>query len=67
MPAMQCTIVSPFSLEDQTQDWPVCVEMQSTLRLTSTLIVSLYQAVDEHGVTGTFFVFPDLSCRTPGC
>jgi hypothetical protein len=67
MSAMQCTIVDPSSSKDQTQVRPVCVEMQSTLRLIGTLIVSPYQAVDEHGVTGTFFVFPDLSCRTPGC
>jgi len=65
--AMQCTIVDPSNLKDQTQVRPVCVEMYSTLRLIGTVIVSSYQAVDEHGVTGTFSVFPDLSCRTPSC
>lgn len=31
-----------------------------------TLVASPYQAKDEHGIAGTFFVFPDLSCRSPG-
>ena len=64
--AMHCTIVDPSSLRDQTRVRPVCVEMQSTLRLAGTLVASPYQAIDEHGDAGTFFVFPDLSCRTPG-
>lgn len=31
-----------------------------------TIVASPYQAKDERGVAGTFFVFPDLSCRSPG-
>lgn len=31
-----------------------------------TLVASPYQAKDERGIAGTFFVFPDLSCRAPG-
>jgi hypothetical protein len=31
-----------------------------------TIVASPYQAKDENGVAGTFFVFPDLSCRSPG-
>lgn len=65
--AMHCTIIDPSGLRDQTRVPPVSVGMDSTLRLTGTLVASPYQAIDEHGVAGTFFVFPDLSCRTPGC
>ena len=42
-------------------------ECSPSCTLIGTLIVSPYQAVDEHGITGTLFVLPDLSCRTPGC
>jgi hypothetical protein len=31
-----------------------------------TLVASPYQAKDENSIAGTFFVFPDLSCRSPG-
>lgn len=30
------------------------------------LVASIWEGKDEHGVAGKFFVFPDMSCRSPG-
>lgn len=35
-------------------------------RLMGTLVASPFVGRDENGKEGTFFCFPDLSCRTPG-
>jgi hypothetical protein len=35
-------------------------------RLMGTLVASPFVGFDEKGEEGTFFCFPDLSCRTPG-
>lgn len=66
MLAMYCTLLDPSNQEAETQAQPLGANMQSTRRLTGTLVASPYQAEDERGVAGTFFVFPDLRCRTPG-
>lgn len=66
MLALHCTLLSPDSEENQTEVPPAHPDMPATRRLMGTLITSQYQAKDEHGVGGNFFVFPDLSCRSPG-
>lgn len=66
MLAMYCTLLDPSNPEDESKTQPMGANMQSTSRLTGTLVASPYQAEDEHGVTGIFFVFPDLSCSAPG-
>lgn len=35
-------------------------------RLMGNLVASPFFAEDEHGDFGSFFCFPDISCRTPG-
>lgn len=66
MLAMYCTLLDPSNPEDETKTQPIGANMQSTSRLTGTLVASPYQAEDERGVAGIFFVFPDLSCSAPG-
>lgn len=66
MLALHCTLQNPDNHKDETQVPPTAGDMQSTRRLMGTLVASPYQAKDEHGIAGTFFVFPDLSCRSPG-
>lgn len=66
MLALNCTLLSPDGKEDETEVPPAHPDMASTRRLMGTLVAAPYQAKDEHGVAGTFFVFPDLSCRSPG-
>ena len=66
MLALHCTLMNSESQADETQVPPQGADMQSTRRLMGTLVASPYPAKDEHGVAGTFFVFPDLSCRSPG-
>jgi hypothetical protein len=66
MLALHCTLLNPANQEDETQAPVNNADMQSTRRLMGTLVASPYQAKDERGVAGTFFVFPDLSCRAPG-
>lgn len=66
MLALHCTLLSPDGRDDETEVPPAHPNMPSTRRLMGTLVASPYQAKDEHGVAGTFFVFPDLSCRSPG-
>ena len=64
--ALHCTLIGPETDVDETEVPAAHPEMASTRRLMGTLVASPYQAKDEHGVAGTFFVFPDLSCRSPG-
>ena len=66
MLALHCTLLSPDGRDDETEIPPAHPDLISTRCLMGTLVASPYQAKDEHGVAGTFFVFPDLSCRTPG-
>ena len=66
MLALHCTLVSQDGKDDETEVPPAHPEMPSSRRLMGTLVASPYQAKDENGVAGTFFVFPDLSCRSPG-
>ena len=66
MLALHCTLLSHDGKEDETEVPPQELGMPSTRRLMGTLVASPYQAKDEHGIAGTFFVFPDLSCRSPG-
>lgn len=66
MLALHCTLQNPDNLADETQVPATAGDMQSTRRLMGTLVASPYQAKDENGIAGTFFVFPDLSCRSPG-
>jgi hypothetical protein len=66
MLALHCTLLNPTNQEDETQAASTATDMQSTRRLMGTLVASPYQAKDERGIAGTFFVFPDLSCRAPG-
>lgn len=35
-------------------------------RLMGSLVASPFFGEDEHGEMGSFFCFPDISCRTPG-
>ena len=66
MLALHCTLLSPDGIEDETEGPPSQGDMMATRRLMGTLVASPYPAKDEHGTAGTFFVFPDLSCRQPG-
>lgn len=63
--ALHCTLLSPDGRDDETE-LPSTQQAPSQRRLMGTLVASPYQAKDEAGVAGTFFVFPDLSCRSPG-
>ena len=66
MLALTCSLLSPDGNDDETELPPAHPDMPSTRRLMGTLVASPYQAKDERGTAGTFFVFPDLSCRSPG-
>ncbi|KJX96719.1 hypothetical protein TI39_contig604g00003 [Zymoseptoria brevis] len=64
--ALYCNLLSPDSEEDETELPSSHPDLPPTRRLMGQTVASAYQAKDEHGVAGTFFVFPDLSCRSPG-
>lgn len=66
MLALHCTLINSDGGDDETEQAPAVPDMPSTRRLMGTLVASPYQAKDENGIAGTFFVFPDLSCRSPG-
>lgn len=66
MLALHCTLMTPDGKHDDTEVASTGPEQPASRRLMGTLVASPYQAKDEHGVAGTFFVFPDLSCRSPG-
>jgi len=63
--ALHCGLLSHDG-SDETEVPPAQEGQTTTRRLMGTIVASPYQAKDEHGVAGTFFVFPDLSCRSPG-
>ena len=64
--ALHCTLLNHDGTDDETEAPPTQEGMNSTRRLMGTLVASPYPAKDENGVAGTFFVFPDLSCRSTG-
>lgn len=66
MLALHCTLINSDGGDDETEQAPAVPDMPSTRRLMGTLVASPYQAKDENSIAGTFFVFPDLSCRSPG-
>lgn len=64
--ALHCTLLGSDG-NDVEAELPLAEpDMPSTKRLMGTLVASPYEAKDENGTAGTFFVFPDLSCRSPG-
>ena len=65
MLALHCTLLNPEDNSDETIPTNSS-EMPAHRRLMGTLVASPYQAKDENSIAGTFFVFPDLSCRSPG-
>jgi hypothetical protein len=66
MLALHCTLLNPTDQEDEMQVSSEATVTESSRRLMGTLVASPYQAKDQFGIQGTFFVFPDTSCRTPG-
>ncbi|GAB7339773.1 hypothetical protein MBLNU457_6329t1 [Dothideomycetes sp. NU457] len=63
---LHCVLVDPDTGEDQSQIPPSRPDMASAQRLMGNSLASPCVAKDEKGVKGSFFVFPDLSCRSPG-
>ena len=67
MLALHCTLWNDRADVDETEGQAAAGETAaSTRRLMGSLVASPYQAKDEHGAAGMFFVFPDLSCRMQG-
>lgn len=66
MLALSCTLMTEDGQTDDTEVAAPDASTQTTRRLMGTLVASPYPAKDERGVAGLFFVFPDLSCRSPG-
>lgn len=63
---MHCVLINDKTDEDESQIPPPAPNMASAQRLMGNVVASPCQANDEHGEEGVFFVFPDLSCRSPG-
>lgn len=63
---LHCTIVHADTLADASQIEQSRSDMAMTQRLMGTCVASPFSGKDEFGNRGTFFVFPDLSCRSPG-
>lgn len=66
MLALHCTLLSGGGDENDTPVDTTLTDVPSARRLMGTLVASPYPAKDEYGRAGTFFVFSDLSCRSPG-
>ncbi|KAK1073132.1 hypothetical protein LTR12_010177 [Friedmanniomyces endolithicus] len=66
MLALHCTLMTEDGTQDDAAVQPAEPNTQPTRRLMGNMVASPYYAKDEHGRAGTFFVFPDLSCRAPG-
>ncbi|KAK1024824.1 hypothetical protein LTS16_023707, partial [Friedmanniomyces endolithicus] len=64
--ALHCTLMTEDGTQDDAAVQPAEPNTQPTRRLMGNMVASPYYAKDEHGRAGTFFVFPDLSCRAPG-
>ncbi|KAK5174777.1 uncharacterized protein LTR77_001860 [Saxophila tyrrhenica] len=63
--ALHCSLLNHDGSEDN-DSGPGQDGTPASRRLMGTVVASPYQAKDENGIAGTFFVFPDLSCRSPG-
>lgn len=63
---LHCTIVHADTLSDASQIEQSRTDMAMTQRLMGTCVASPFAGKDDLGRKGTFFVFPDLSCRSPG-
>ena len=59
-------LLNQDGIQDETEAPGEDESMPSTRRLMGTLVAAPYPAKDQHGIAGIFFVFPDLSCRSPG-
>lgn len=66
MLAVHCTIRSHDGKDIESEVMSSQPDMAYAQRLMGSLVASPYEAKDEYDVSGTFFVFPDLSCRVPG-
>lgn len=62
---VHCTLWDPVANKDDTA-MPGTTDKRQQRRLMGTLVSSPFVGLDEHGVEGCFFTFPDLSVRTPG-
>lgn len=63
---MHCVLINAETDEDESQIPPPAPNMASAQRLMGNVVASPCRAQDEHDMEGVFFVFPDLSCRSPG-
>ncbi|KAI4724881.1 hypothetical protein E4T49_07365 [Aureobasidium sp. EXF-10728] len=63
---LHCTLINSMTYKDESQIEPAHPNAQATQRLMGTAVASPFSGTDETGKRGTFFVFPDLSCRNPG-
>lgn len=63
---LHCTLINAETRQDESQIEPHRPDLPATQRLMGTSVSSPFPGKDEHGKQGTFFVFPDLSCRSPG-
>ncbi|GAB7356867.1 hypothetical protein MBLNU459_g7736t1 [Dothideomycetes sp. NU459] len=63
---LHCTLINAVSRQDESQIEPHRPDLPATQRLMGTSVASPFSGRDEFGRRGTFFVFPDLSCRSPG-
>lgn len=63
---LHCTLINAMTYKDESQIEPPHPNAPATQRLMGTAVASPFSGTDEHGRRGTFFVFPDLSCRNPG-
>lgn len=61
-----CAIVHADTKADASNIGQSRNDVALTQRLMGTLVASPFSGKDEKGNKGTFFVFPDLSCRSPG-
>ncbi|KAL4728563.1 hypothetical protein ACLX1H_005314 [Fusarium chlamydosporum] len=60
---MSCSIVDETGARDASF---MPEEYRQQRRLMGSLVAAPFVGKDEHGEDGSFFCFPDLSCRTPG-
>lgn len=63
--AMHCTLVNADTQADASQ-FEAHPDGPTTQRLMGTCVASAFPGKDERAKHGVFYVFPDLSCRTPG-
>ncbi|KAI5207001.1 hypothetical protein E4T39_02202 [Aureobasidium subglaciale] len=63
---LHCTLINSMTYKDESQIEPAHPNAPATQRLMGTAVASPFSGTDETGRRGTFFVFPDLSCRNPG-